>query len=68
MGLSYRFKKNGSIVLSSIRGLPLKDFKRLNDDQLSQFGLYKETDSCCRHHYYETLEHFKLRYESAFSQ
>jgi len=68
MELSYRFKKNGSIVLSSIKGISLKNFKRLSDEQLSQFGLYREHDSCMNGHYYETLEHFKLRYESAFSK
>lgn len=68
MRLSDEFKKPLLIASSSIKGIPLINFKRFIDDQLSRFGLYKESNKCCVHHFYQTLEHFKLRYQSAFSQ
>jgi hypothetical protein len=68
MRLSDEFKKPFLIASSSIKGIPLINFKRFIDNQLSRFGLYKESNKWCTQYLLQTLEHFKLRYQSAFFQ
>jgi hypothetical protein len=40
--LTYKFAPNGSLVLRSIRGMRVDDFKRLTDDELRALGLYRD--------------------------
>jgi len=39
--ITYRLANDGSIVLKSLKGVSLKDFKRMNDEQLKEIRLYR---------------------------